>query len=112
MLLIGVCACVRACIKHSLCAKLQLMSLTNPSCNSDISAPVLAGEGGEVCGWWGRGAYLMHSQPFEELWRSLFFHMFTKLNEALGSGGDPRVEDDVDVSLLSCIYNDKEVGYF
>lgn len=40
-------------IEYSLCAKLQLMSLTNPSCNSDISAPVLAGEeekGGAGCG--------------------------------------------------------------
>lgn len=44
---------------------LQLVSLTDPSCNGDISAPVLAGEEeGES------GDYLMLSQPSEELRRT------------------------------------------
>lgn len=42
----SVCACLCVFLNQvdSSCAKPQLVSLTNPSCNSDISAPVLAGE--------------------------------------------------------------------
>lgn len=58
------CLCVYVCLwfQYSLCAKPQPVSLTNPSCNSDISGPVLAGEedGG------GSGDYLMLSQLSEE----------------------------------------------
>lgn len=79
------------------------MSLTNPSCNSDISAPVLAGEGGEVCGWWGRSACLMHSQPFEELWRNLF-SCIHKTSQSLWEWWDPRVEDVVDGSITVVLY--------
>lgn len=44
---------------------LQLVSLPDPSCNSDIIALVLAGEEeGES------GDYLMLSQPSEECWRA------------------------------------------
>lgn len=44
---------------------LHLVSLTDPSCNGDISAPVLAGkEEGES------GDYLILSQPSEEPWKT------------------------------------------
>lgn len=45
---------------------LQLVSLTDPSCNGDISAPVLAGEeeGGEG-GWGESGDYLTLSESSE-----------------------------------------------
>lgn len=70
----SVCVCARAhscvCVFKSsiVCVPstvLQLVSLTDPSCNGDISAPVLAGEEeGES------GDYLMLSQPPEEPWRT------------------------------------------
>ena len=65
-----VCVCVCVCVFKSSIVRvpspaLQLVSLTDPSCNGDISAPVLAGEEeGES------GDYLMPSQLSEELWRN------------------------------------------
>lgn len=59
---------------------LQLVSLTDPSCNSDISAPVLAGEEeGES------SDYLMLSQSSEEPWRTAL--IFSKTSKLLRRGG-------------------------
>lgn len=57
---LGVCKSSRVCLPSPSLA-LQLVSLSDPSCNGDISAPVLAGEEeGEY------GDYLKLSQPSEE----------------------------------------------
>lgn len=65
------CLCLCRCVFKSsrVCVPspaLQLVSLTDPSCNGDISAPVLAGEeeGGEG-GWGESGDYLTLSESSE-----------------------------------------------